>query len=490
MQPLVFEIIPAITVMDAFARMENLPACLLLDSAMQLQSAANQPLGRYSFLMADPVEWIEVEVGTPNPLAPIRECLSEFQLESIDGLPPFQGGIAGLLSYDLNQSFEKIQPTKHNEFQLPALAVGVYDIVIAWDHQQQRSWIVSTGFPKQEEAQRMERATERLNHVRERLNQDSLGVFSNSNQLDNAKQTAATPIAIEPQDSFSVDGPHGLKSNYTADGYRAAVQQCIDYIYAGDVFQINLAQRLIFPASCSSAELYRRLRVCNPAPFAGYFDLSPCNASTNPKAAIQIISASPERLIAVRDRIVETRPIKGTRRRTGTPMVDIHNQNQLAASVKDRAENTMIVDLMRNDLSRCCQDDSIEVTQLCELERYQSVLHLVSAVQGELKPECDLVDLIEAIFPGGSITGAPKIRAMEIIAELEPHARGAYCGSLGYFGFNGQADFSILIRTITAAGGWWQIPVGGGIVSQSNPQNEYEETWTKAAAMLASFGVS
>ena len=165
-------------------------------------------------------------------------------------------------------------------------------------------------------------------------------------------------------------------------------------------------------------------------------------------------------------------------------MVDIHARGKLESSVKDRAENTMIVDLMRNDLSRCCEDDSISVTQLCELEEYQSVLHLVSAVQGKLKPESGLVDLVESIFPGGSITGAPKIRAMEIIAELEPTARGAYCGALGYLGFDGNADFNILIRTITAAGGWWQIPVGGGIVSQSEPLREYEETWTKAAGML------
>ena len=144
----------------------------------------------------------------------------------------------------------------------------------------------------------------------------------------------------------------------------------------------------------------------------------------------------------------------------------------------------MIVDLMRNDLSRCCEDESIRVTQLCELEQYQSVLHLVSAVQGKLKPEKGLVDLVESIFPGGSITGAPKVRAMEIIAELEPHVRGAYCGAMGYFGFDGGADFSILIRTITDSQGWWQIPVGGGIVSQSDPVKEYEETWTKAAGML------
>ena len=165
-------------------------------------------------------------------------------------------------------------------------------------------------------------------------------------------------------------------------------------------------------------------------------------------------------------------------------MVDLQAKEELLSSVKDLAENTMIVDLMRNDLSRVCEDDSIRVTQLCELEEYQSVLHLVSAVEGRLKKDNDLVDLLKVVFPGGSITGAPKIRAMEIIAELEPTARGPYCGALGYLGFDGSADLSILIRTITASQGWWQIPVGGGIVSQSDPEKEYAETWTKAAGML------
>lgn len=283
----------------------------------------------------------------------------------------------------------------------------------------------------------------------------------------------------DPAPSFDMDGPQGLASNFSRVDYISAVQKCIDYIHAGDVFQINLAQRLLMPAHCNSIQLYQRLRQCNPAPFSGYFDLAGISDCT-----AQIVSASPERFFSVRDGIVESRPIKGTRRRTGRPMVDIHGREQLLASAKDRAENTMIVDLMRNDLSRVCKDESIHVSQLCEIEEYQSVLHLVSVIHGELNTDSDLIDLLAAVFPGGSITGAPKVRAMEIISELEPSARGAYCGALGYLGFDGSADLSILIRTITASRGWWQIPVGGGIVSQSNPLSEYEETWTKAAGML------
>jgi len=281
---------------------------------------------------------------------------------------------------------------------------------------------------------------------------------------------------------YPTEGPEGLTSNFTRDQYIDAVKRSIEYIRAGDVFQINLAQRLLQQANCSSAELYHRLRTSNPAPFGGYFDFPTSEQSDAPNA--QIISASPERLISIRNRKIETRPIKGTRRRTGTPHIDHQSERQLLASEKDRAENTMIVDLMRNDLSRVCDDTSIHVTQFCTLEQYETVLHLVSAIEGQLKPECDPIDVIESVFPGGSITGAPKVRAMEIIAQLEPTARGAYCGSLGYFGFDGSVDLNILIRSITAKDGWWQISVGGGIVVQSDPADEYEETWTKAAGML------
>ena len=252
------------------------------------------------------------------------------------------------------------------------------------------------------------------------------------------------------------------------------VERGIKYIYDGDVYQVNLAQRLLVPANVESIELYRRLATVNPAPFAGWFDLG----------NVQILSCSPERLAVLRGRRVETRPIKGTRKRTGFPEVDLVRKMELLSSEKDRSENVMIVDLMRNDLSRVCADDSVRVRQLMEIEAYQSVMHLVSAVEGELREGMDAIDLLTAIFPGGSITGAPKIRAMEIISELEPTARGAYCGSLGYIGFSGMADFNILIRTITAMQGYLQIPVGGGIVAQSDVGEEYEETWTKASAML------
>jgi para-aminobenzoate synthetase component I len=238
---------------------------------------------------------------------------------------------------------------------------------------------------------------------------------------------------------------------------------------------VNLSQRLLCPARCPSAELYTRLRKVNSAPFAGYMDFG----------SGQIISSSPERFFHVRGGWIETRPIKGTRKRTGDALHDQQMMKELLGSEKDRSENVMIVDLLRNDLSRICDPNSMKVEQLCAIEEYPFVLHLVSAVGARLRHNVLWSDVVKAVFPGGSITGAPKVRAMEIIAELEPTARGPYCGSLGYCGFDGSMDWNILIRTLTASRGWWQFQVGGGIVAESVPEQEEEETWTKAAGLVA-----
>jgi para-aminobenzoate synthetase component 1 len=282
---------------------------------------------------------------------------------------------------------------------------------------------------------------------------------------------------LAPQHSLAIEN---LTSNFSADSYLRAVRQAIEYIHAGDVFQVNLAQRLLHPANGSPIDLYCRLRERNPAPMAGYLD----------GGGWQVVSASPERFLKVSDmRHVETRPIKGTATRTGDAELDRAAGGQLVVSAKDRAENVMIVDLLRNDLSRSCRPESVRVTKLCGLESYAWVQHLVSVVEGTLRDDQSPLDLLRHCFPGGSVTGAPKIRAMEIIAELEPTVRGPYCGSLGYLGVGGRMDTNILIRTITAARGWWQLPVGGGIVADSDPQREYEETWHKAKGMLQALRV-
>ena len=460
--PLAEELLPAPDVESALVKLAARPRSLLLDSALR-----DPKLGRYSFLTADPFDWFTVPADGSDGLSLLEAKLRPWQATHRPDLPPFQGGAAGLLSYDLSRSLERVPRPRFDEFALPALAMGLYDVVLAIDHVEHRAWIVSQGFPETTAKRRLERARERIEQFRAWLAAPSPPP---GHRIEQSGQLRLAELAP----SFPMPGPTGLASNYPAEAYRQAVQRAIDYIHAGDIFQVNLAQRLLFPAAGESLDLYLRLRQRNPATFAAWFDLGD----------VQLASASPERLVSVCDRQVEARPIKGTRRRTARPEADLFAGDELRASDKDRAENVMIVDLLRNDLSRVCQADSVRVTQLCGLENYAFVQHLVSAVSGMLRPDFSAVDLVRAVFPGGSITGAPKVRAMEIIAEVEPTSRGAYCGSIGYLGFDGWLDLSIVIRTITCGRGWWQLPVGGGIVAQSSPELEYEETWHKATGLL------
>jgi len=456
---------------QVFARMSGLPHCLFLDSAQH-----DPLLGRYSFLAADPFEFLELPADGSDGLAVLAQRMTGLRTAAVAELPPFQGGAAGVLSYDLGRSLEVLPRAAVDEFQVPALAVGLYDVVVALDHVAHRAWIISQGLPETVPAARRRRAAERLAQFRGWL----AGKPGSSSERGHPARlvrpirprSEIIPGQLSPQ--YPVAGIEGLTSNFSAAGYLQAVQRAIDYVVAGDIFQVNLSQRLLFPARDDAVSLYLRLRRRNPAPFAGYFDLG----------AFQILSASPERFLRVSAGCVEARPIKGTRPRTGQPDADRQAAAELLQSEKDRAENVMIVDLLRNDLARVCWPESVKVSQLCGVESYAYVLHLVSAVEGRLRDDRTPIDLVRAAFPGGSITGAPKVRAMEIIAELEPTARGAYCGSLGYLGFDGTMDLSILIRTITAGRGWWQLPVGGGIVAQSVPREEYEETWHKAEGLL------
>jgi para-aminobenzoate synthetase component 1 len=447
---------------EALLRLAGRPHCLFLDSAM-----VHPTLGRYSLLAADPFDFVQFPANGSDALEELSRRLGRFRATRVAGLPPFQGGAAGLFGYDLGRSLERLPPPKCDEFGVPALAVGLYDVVVALDHVAGRAWVISQGFPEVELSRRRRRAAERLAEMRQWIENPKPAACGFAN-----RESAGRGL-VSPSPQHAVAGVPGVTSNFSRDGYLRAVQRAIDYIYAGDVFQVNLSQRLLAPARGDALSLYRRLRRCNPAPFAGYFDLGD----------FQILSASPERFLRVLDRQVEARPIKGTRPRTGQPTVDRAAEAELLASEKDRAENVMIVDLLRNDLSRACTAESVQVGQLCGLEAYEHVLHLVSSITGRLRDECSPIDLLRGAFPGGSVTGAPKPRAMEIIAELEPTARGAYCGSLGYLGFDGSMDLSILIRTITAGRGWWQFPVGGGVVAQSTPEAEYEETWHKAEGM-------
>ncbi len=435
-------------------------------------------LGRYSFVVADPFEVIRVEKRSRRETASdendamgaLQSSLSRFSSDAVPGLPPFQGGAVGLLGYELGGQFESLPSPVHDEFSFPDAIFGLYDVVVAFDHQLDRGWIVSQGFPETEPGQRHRRANRRMQQFLAWLTSDKVSSTISHDSGDSLRMAA--PITLT---SPAIATPYDrVTSNFSEQTYCAAVKRAVDYIRAGDVFQVNLAQRLVTRANESAGNLYGRLRERSPATFAGYFD----------GGDFQIVSASPERFIKVVQGRVETRPIKGTRPTSDRPEADMYSGEVLKMDEKERAENVMIVDLMRNDLSRVCRPDSVRVTQLCRLEQYGYVQHLVSAVEGQLRDRVSVFDLIRAAFPGGSITGAPKIRAMEIITELEKTARGAYCGSLGYIGWSGDVDFSILIRTITVAGGWLQMPVGGGVTVRSNPRREYLETWHKAAGML------
>jgi para-aminobenzoate synthetase component 1 len=404
----------------------------------------------------------------------LQTWISRYSSSAISELPPFQGGLAGYLSYDLAQELEQLPHPPTDELRWPAAVVGLYAVVIAWDHEQQRAWLISHGW---DQAGNVSEAL-----ARERMQRWLQLSTATSEQVDSVLKS--WPVSTRPQLAQTVPIPvpksaktthlEGVYSNFNRSEYLAAVAKIVEYIKAGDVFQVNLTQRLLAKQIESSVNLYLKLRVANPATFAGYYDLGDG----------QLLSASPERFLQVQERVVETRPIKGTRPRSHLPEADLFQGDELLASAKDRAENVMIVDLLRNDLSRVCESNSVRTTELCRLEVYEYVQHLVSVVQGRLEASTGIGDLLTATWPGGSITGAPKIRAQQIITELEQLARGPYCGSLFYWGANGQVDLNLLIRTILVQQGWCQFSVGGGITAASEPEAEYAETWHKAKGLL------
>jgi para-aminobenzoate synthetase component 1 len=457
-----------------------------------LDSAARGPrLGRYSFLTADPVavvfgkglhtECLDLVDGTRqavpgDALDAVRRLLAPHRAEPLPDLPPFQGGAAGYLAYDWGRTLERLPSPRYQDLALPDAAFGLYDWVLAWDHDRSKSWLISTGLPETTAAARRARAAARADGVKQLLE----GRYHAREATAFAVAGMSLPRRPEPAPSHPVengwwDKRLELRSSFTHDGYLEAVARVREYIFAGDIFQANLSQRFEAELGEPTWELYRRLRTRNAAPFAAYLDF--------PDGVI--LSASPERFLRVEpDGHVETRPIKGTRPRGVGPEHDAALGLALTASAKDQAENLMIVDLMRNDLSRVCAPGTVRVAELFGLEHYATVHHLVSTVVGDLNPGTDALDLLRASFPGGSITGAPKVRAMEIITELEPSERGVYCGSIGYLSVTGTLDSSIAIRTGLAVAGRIYFSAGGGIVADSSPEQEYRETLDKARGMI------
>ncbi|MBT9291923.1 aminodeoxychorismate synthase component I [Prosthecodimorpha staleyi] len=437
----------------------GLPGLCVLESAMR-----DPALGRFSSVAADPFGVFTVVGGTAfwngaalegDPLEALGARLALYPQGTVPGPGPFQGGAAGYLGYELGRALESLPEPAVPEPSIPDMRLGFYDVVVSFDHVTGRTAIVSTGWPEQDPEARAARAEARA--------------------ADFAARLARPGAPPEGPGTATL----AWMSNFTRADYETAVARVVEWIRAGDIFQANLAQRFAarLPEDFDPLAFYLRLRHVNPATFAAYLD---CDG-------FAVASSSPERFVRLADGEVEARPIKGTAKRSPDAHEDAAHAAELMASAKDRAENVMIVDLLRNDLSRVCRAESVEVPALCGLESYASVHHLVSVVTGRLEPGLGAVDLIRASFPGGSITGAPKIRAMEIITELERHARGVYCGAIGWLGFDGAMDLNIAIRTVTFRGGEAVFHAGGGVTLLSDPAAEYEETLVKAARIFAAF---
>jgi para-aminobenzoate synthetase component 1 len=465
----VVETIRGIQPVDAFLALRSLPHCVWLDSAMR------EPRGRFSVVAADPVMVIRSKhnaviwtgdgfemIQRANPFASLADWLGRVHPLESSPRPFAAGALIGFFGYELKNHLERLPQTAADDVYLPEMWWGVYDRLVVFDSDRNESWLVSTGLNprgKTDAALAQERAAK-------------LRAILKDNQKKRAEIAVSTALGA-------------ALSNFTRERYLAAVQRAKDYIAAGDVYQINLSQRFECRATAPLDEtaktaLYLRLRETNPAPFAAFLDIGDA----------AILSSSPECFLEINDRAARTFPIKGTRPRGATPAEDARLAEELRRSKKDNAELVMIVDLERNDLGRVCEFGTVHAPDIARIESYATVHHLVATVEGKLREGVSHLDCIRACFPGGSITGTPKIRAMEIIDELEPHARGVYTGAIGILGLpdaNGhqQTMLNIAIRTMTVKGDRVLFHSGGGIVADSEPAAEYEETLHKARGMMA-----
>jgi para-aminobenzoate synthetase component I len=440
---------------DVAERFRDLPGLALLESARPGRNA------RWTYLTADPVAILEGPAAGPDPFAVARRLVARLDRTVVvpADAPRFLGGLVGFLGYDLGHSLERLPNIAADDQGLPPLRLALHDWVVAWDRRTGHAWI--GGRALDGDGRRLAR---RLDEVHARLNDHSTALVDSDD---------AAPILA-------------FRSGLSREQYEARVEAIRDRIARGDIYQANLTRRLERPYDGDPWGRYRRLRTGDPSLFSAYLDLGPSQLSGRPRA---LLSASPEPFLSVdADGIVSSDPIKGTRPRGRSREEDRALACDLLGSAKDRAENVMIVDVLRNDLGRVCRPGSVRVPRLCRLERTAAVQHLVSTVTGRLSPGQDAFDLLSASFPGGSITGAPKIRAMEILEELEPVRRGPYTGALGWIGPDGAMQTSILIRTFVADGRQLTLHVGGGITYRSDPAEEWEETVAKARGPLGAIG--
>lgn len=437
-----------------------------------------EQVGRYSFLATNTQHRL---VGHPDhvvlhangdadrrslargqdPLSYVESVLSKYQLAETPGLPRFVGGAVGYMSYDLVRFFEHLPATANDDLNLPLCHFLFTDTLVVFDHVKHKLIILALAYLNGDRRAAYDDALYRIDNIAERLRQS----LPDSRTAQSLTMREETPSAASRAEL--------LQSNMTQADFETIVRRAKEYIAAGDIFQVVLSQRFARQTDADAFTIYRALRMLNPSPYMVYMELD----------GLEIIASSPEMLVRLDHGVAEVRPIAGTRRRGSTLEEDGVLAEELLADPKERAEHVMLVDLGRNDLGRVCDYGTVHVPELMAIERYSHVMHLVSRVAGRLNGKHDAYDLLRATFPAGTVSGAPKVRAMEIIEELEGVQRGPYAGAIGYFGYGGSMDTCITIRTILKQGNTAYIQAGAGIVADSDPTREHQESVNKAAAL-------
>ena len=441
------------TPVSAYIKVARPPYSFLLESV-----AGGERLGRYSFIGTEPYRVVKTgpgqERGEIDPLIPVQEEMEQYRLIPVDGLPRFHGGGVGYLAYDAIRYFEpRVPPMPADPQGLPESVFMFADTLLVFDHLRHDIKVVS--------------------HIR--LDGDVAAAYAAATaKIDRLVARLAAPLTVPPEKEPAAGPAPAVESNFTQPQYEQAVAKCVEYIYAGDVIQVVNSQRFSRRTAAAPFQVYRALRSVNPSPYMYYLNLDD----------FHIVGAAIETVAKVEEGIVATHPIAGTRPRGKNPEEDAALEAELKSSEKQRAEHIMLVDLGRNDIGRVSVPGSVAVTQLMDVERFSHVMHLVSHVEGRLRPELTAYDALRSCFPAGTVSGAPKIRAMEIIAEIEGEKRGPYGGAVGYFSFSGNMDTALVLRTGIYKDGIMYVQAGGGVVADSNAEDEYMETRHKAGALL------
>jgi anthranilate synthase component I len=419
-----------------------------------LESADHGRVGRYSFIGYRPRSVLRWSLGDPgDPYALAAAELSRFRAAELPGLPPFAGGAVGVFAYDLVRSVESLGEPNPDPVGVPDLALMLTDALVVFDHLKHTVTVIANVYTDDDLDASYRRALETIAEVRWKL-------------------AGPVPHPVRPPATGRVAPT--FESNMSRERFEAIVARIIEYIYAGDAFQVVPSQRWSAPVPVEAFSIYRGLRAVNPSPYMYFLDFGD----------FEVAGASPEPLITVSGRRVSTRPIAGTRPRGSTPDEDTALAAELLADEKERAEHVMLVDLGRNDLGRVCEYGSVEVESFMAVENYSHVMHIVSSVVGTLRPGVDALDALRSVLPAGTLSGAPKVRAMQIIDELEPVKRGGYGGAIGYASYTGELDTCIHIRTVVVKDGVAHVQAGGGTVADAKPEYEFRESEAKARAVL------